>query len=255
MTHHSNWLFLRGLARDQRHWGKFGEIFSERIKGAKVFMLDLPGMGTERHRSAPLTIHETKNDLRNRWLHLQTQHEGAWNLLSLSLGGMVAMDWCSSHRYDFQKLVLLNTSAGRSLRKLPKRLKPGIWKDMLEVAVTKSTRNKEACILGINSNYGPHRNPELCEQWTQYSREAPNAPLNNLRQIVAGMNYNPPEKMHLQTLVVGSMADRMVDASCSWELAKKYDAQLVLHDTAGHDLPMDVPEWLVDHIELWLRGH
>ncbi|MEE2961879.1 MAG: alpha/beta hydrolase [Myxococcota bacterium] len=255
MTHHSNWLFLRGLARDKRHWGQFGEIFSERINGAKVFMLDLPGMGTERHRSAPLTISETKNDLRNRWRHLQTQHEGAWNLLSLSLGGMVAMEWCGSHPYDFQKLVLLNTSAGRSLWKLPKRLKPGVWKNIIEVAITKSPRSKEACILGINSNHGPQRNPELYEQWTQYSSEAPNSPVNNFRQIVAAMNYNPPEKIHPQTLVVGSMADRMVDVSCSWELAQRYDTQLVLHDTAGHDLPMDVPEWLVDHIELWLRGH
>ena len=50
-----NWLFLRGLARDARHWGPFPHIFEERVPEAKVFTLDLAGMGTERRRNAPIS--------------------------------------------------------------------------------------------------------------------------------------------------------------------------------------------------------
>mgnify|MGYP003949335389 CR=1 FL=1 len=44
-----NWLFLRGLTREQRHWGPFRDVFARDYPGAKVHCLDLPGTGTERH--------------------------------------------------------------------------------------------------------------------------------------------------------------------------------------------------------------
>ena len=65
-----NWLLLRGLARDKRHWGDFGSLFERRVQDSNVFMLDLPGMGTERHRDSPLSISGITDDLRHRWLQL-----------------------------------------------------------------------------------------------------------------------------------------------------------------------------------------
>jgi hypothetical protein len=37
-----NWLFLRGLSREQRDWGDFPETFERRV-GGRVYFLDLPG--------------------------------------------------------------------------------------------------------------------------------------------------------------------------------------------------------------------
>ena len=48
--------------------------------------------------------------------------------------------------------------------------------------------------------------------------------------------------------------DRLVDASCSRALARRYAASLVEHATAGHDLSTDEPEWLATQIATWRSG-
>ena len=51
-----NWLLLRGLAREQRHWGRFPALLSAKLPGDRVFCLDLPGTGTEHRRKSPASI-------------------------------------------------------------------------------------------------------------------------------------------------------------------------------------------------------
>ena len=103
----ARWLLLRGLAREQRHWGAFRAALAS--QGAEVQCLDLPGAGTENDRKSPASIRGITEDLRERWR--RTPREGAWGLCAVSLGGMVAMDWCGRHPDDFDALVLVNTSA------------------------------------------------------------------------------------------------------------------------------------------------
>src|SRR5438552_440235 len=94
------WLLLRGLAREQRHWGRFRPELSARLPpGAEIHCLDLPGTGTEHLRGSPANIAAIAEDVRERWLGLRG--EGPWGLLAVSLGGMVAMEWCAAHPADF----------------------------------------------------------------------------------------------------------------------------------------------------------
>jgi pimeloyl-ACP methyl ester carboxylesterase len=44
--------------------------------------------------------------------------------------------------------------------------------------------------------------------------------------------------------VIWSEKDRLVSSHCSQNIAKKFDASCFTHPTAGHDLPLDEPEWL-----------
>ena len=39
----TNWLLLRGLAREQRHWEDFPAILERTLPGTRVHRLDLPG--------------------------------------------------------------------------------------------------------------------------------------------------------------------------------------------------------------------
>ena len=87
-----NWLLLRGLARDQRHWMDFGKIFEERLSGSRVFMLDMPGMGDQNKRPSPLTIPGIVDDLRHRWKQLDYDFGGPWGILAVSLGGTAAAE-------------------------------------------------------------------------------------------------------------------------------------------------------------------
>ena len=95
------WLLLRGLARDARHWGDFPDILKNHLNNAEVFVLDLPGFGTESHRISPFTIRGITNDIRKRWAQLEKKHPGTWNILSISLGGMIALDWINRFSSDF----------------------------------------------------------------------------------------------------------------------------------------------------------
>ena len=90
-----DWLMLRGMAREQRHWGRFPEALRASLGGDRLHCLDLPGTGTEHARGTPASIRGIKDDVRARWLQLKAQQPGPWGLIAISLGGMVAMRWCA----------------------------------------------------------------------------------------------------------------------------------------------------------------
>ena len=50
-------------------------------------------------------------------------------------------------------------------------------------------------------------------------------------------------------LVLASKADRFTNYKCSERLAEKYNATLRLHEKAGHDLPLDDPQWIIDRVK------
>jgi len=72
----TNWLILRGLAREQRHWGPFVDIFEAKVPGSRVHTLDLPGVGTECQRDSPATVAGIVSDLRERLSPLREAYEG-----------------------------------------------------------------------------------------------------------------------------------------------------------------------------------
>ena len=52
-------------------------------------------------------------------------------------------------------------------------------------------------------------------------------------------------------LVVASQADRLVDYRCGLKLARAWSTDYLQHKSAGHDLPLDDPTWLVHVIKQW----
>ena len=73
---------------------------------------------------------------------------------------------------------------------------------------------------------------------------------NTLRQLVSAATIPMPkfsEKTHL--IVVRSLGDKLCRPECSERLARHYRATLQTHPTAGHDLPVDEPQWLVDRLK------
>src|SRR5262245_31258005 len=107
-----NFLLMRGLVREQRHWGSFPDLLRERWPKASLVFLDLPGTGTEHQRESPTTLAAITHDMRSRFREVRAAHEGPFTVLGVSLGGMVALDWCARWPSDFQRAVVINTSAG-----------------------------------------------------------------------------------------------------------------------------------------------
>ena len=249
--HHMHWLFLRGLAREQRHWGKFVEQFTQCFPDAKVSLLDLPGTGTERHRSPCYHMDAIVDDLRRRFLALSPQPPTA--LLGISLGGMVAMQWCARHPEDFQRLVLINSSAA-NLMPPWRRMQPRVMLDFLRLLRTQNSTERERIILNFSCNHALQADPSMLEHWAALHRQTP-IPLNHtIAQILAAIVFKAPKRLAMPILVATSQQDKLTHPNCSWALARRFDAELICHPSAGHDIPLDAPAWLINNIDQWLKA-
>src|SRR4051812_2208000 len=102
-------LILKGLARESRHWETFPEILQTAIPRSEVVVLDLPGIGTEAHRSSPDRMHEIVLDLRGRW-RAKSEVATQWGVIGVSLGGMVVLEWMHLFGEDFKWGVVINSS-------------------------------------------------------------------------------------------------------------------------------------------------
>ena len=108
------WVILRGLTRQIGHWRDFQPLLEKSSEG--VCALDLPGIGTEKNRSCPLTIKGNTEDLRERWLEDKNSKSetSEWGILGISMGGMIAMDWAHRYPHDFSRIVVINSSSSDS---------------------------------------------------------------------------------------------------------------------------------------------
>ncbi len=116
----STWIFLRGWAREARHWGDFPAQFSAVMPDAEIVELDPPGGGRFYAQRSLLTV-ESMVERAREWLRARST-PAPYHLLGLSLGGMVSLDWASRHPEEIAACVVLNTS----LRPLDRGCGP-IW--------------------------------------------------------------------------------------------------------------------------------
>jgi pimeloyl-ACP methyl ester carboxylesterase len=242
-----HWLLLRGLTRERRHWARFPSVFESRVRGSRTISVDLPGVGTEAGRDSPIAMSEIVDQVRSRW----PRNGEAWGLLGISLGGMAAADWVHRFPEDFARVVMINSSSGGlsppyhrlRFQNLPKLLKSVSSRDLV---------SRELGILALTtSTHGDNRT--LAEEWAGYLAEArPNGRVA-LAQIVAALRFRAPERLPIPALVLASKGDRFTDPSCSEKLARHWGAEIRLHPSAGHDLPLDDPEWVATQVANWVQ--
>jgi hypothetical protein len=48
------------------------------------------------------------------------------------------------------------------------------------------------------------------------------------------------------------MGDKLVNPHCSRTLAQQWQAPLRAHDSAGHDLTLDEPDWVAQQVRDWI---
>jgi pimeloyl-ACP methyl ester carboxylesterase len=245
-----HWLLLRGLAREQRHWGDFPLVFARALPHTTAHCLDLPGAGTEHRRRSPDTIATIADDVRTRWLALRHAHPGPWGLFGMSLGGMIAMDWCASHPADFARVVLASTSAG-DLSRPWRRFGLAILPRAVRVLAGRDAVRRERGILTMTTELVANADA-IAADWACYPDDRPMARTNVLRQLRAASVFRAPPRLDVPTLVMAGAGDRMTDPSCSRRLAARFGAPLVVHPAAGHELCLDAPTWVTGEIASWL---
>ena len=243
-----NFLLLRGWTREKRHWGNFPGILHHHLVGQndQIFALDLPGMGEFFHQPAKCSIHATTLQVRERWQVLAHQHPGDWVLISISLGGMVALDWGARWPQDWRQIYLINSSV--ALLSPPwRRLRPSAYSQLLQIILESQVSAREQRVLELMTNFH-QKTLAQAPNWARYACEHPVSLKNALIQLWAGIIFLPPKKLTVPLVVIASKEDRIVSYRCSQAIADKYHAAIYFHPSAGHDLPADDPEFLATTI-------
>ncbi len=256
MPKQRTWILLRGLMREQRHWGNFATILQSHLPDDKLYLHDFAGNGHRYKEKSAISIREMVEDIR---LSIEQQSiEKPVFILALSLGAMVAIEWMKRYPDECAGSVLISTSL-RGLNPFYQRLLPANYPVILKsLMLAKNIYHNESRILSMVSNTTASDNSkstDIIEAWVSYARQYPVSASNGLRQLIAAMRFNVPEQRPVTPmLLLTSMADQMVSPECSLTLAEHWQLPIEIHDTAGHDIPLDDEEWVCHKITLWLKA-
>ena len=261
------WILIRGLCREQQHWGDFPEMLTRQLRQRcashllaprPVLTLDLPGNGCLHDQESPATVPAMAEHLRQQvrqalaaqGMVLGGQHPVC--VLALSMGGMVALEWARRHPHEVEGLVLVNSSV-RGLSAFYRRLRPRQYFRILRLLMNPLDASRvESVILDMTSQQQlmPRDRESLLAKWLSIRQRHPVTRRNVWRQLWASARYRwrGAQPVHAECLVLGCLGDELVHPSCSSRLAQALDADHEWHPWAGHDLPLDDPNWLLDHL-------
>jgi pimeloyl-ACP methyl ester carboxylesterase len=246
MIKQKHFYLIRGLIREQRHWGHFVDLLQEAFPEAKITMFDIPGAGDYFQTSSPTSVHGMVEEMRKDYLKAKLEHEDN-HLIAVSLGGMISVEWMKSYPNDFNQSTLINTSLG-GISPLFSRLLPSALIYLLKVPFLKG-RQKESRILHLVTNNKDIFNDTL-ERWEKIQHERPVSIDNTLRQLFAGALYQLHHYVPtIPITILASTSDRMVSVKCSRQIAQLWQVPIFEHPTGGHDLTTDDPGWVVEQIK------
>ncbi|MDX1805292.1 MAG: alpha/beta hydrolase [Alcanivorax sp.] len=241
------WLLLRGLVREKRHWEDFPVRLQAALPQDRVILLDLPGNGELYQQDSPAHVEAMVASVRDQLRERGVQ--GPFHVVALSLGAMMAVQWLSQAPEDVAFAALINTSASR-FSPFWQRLRAANYGRLLRDAVfNRDPLRKELTILEITSNLNDEEFLQvLAEKWAGYARQYPVSLINSLRQLWAAARYRAPASLPEQVPVqiISAGGDRLVSPKCSQSLAKAWQLPIKVHPQAGHDLPLDAPQWLIN---------
>lgn len=241
------WVLLRGLGRDARHWGDLPERLRAAVAQgdcARVLTPDLAGNGSRAHEISPDTIEQATEDYR-RQLHSQG-FSPPYRLIGLSLGGMVAIDWLTRYPEEITQGYVINSSVG-TINRPWLRMRPSAVLRLL-ITPTRFVRARERKICQLTTQMQPDRN-QLAQQWYEWALVARPTADNLKRQTRAALSFHPKRPQAAERLhIMAGAKDRLVNPSASRQLAEAWQLTFSEHPHAGHDLPLDDPQWLIEQI-------
>lgn len=245
-------MLIRGLSRQQLHWGDFPEHLKA-LSGSDVLFEDLPGFGQRYQETSPSRIEDIAAEVAPSIFSKEHLHKGKINLVGISMGGMVALALANLYPEKVASLTLINASF-KPYAKFYQRLQPKAYAGFLRAWFNPVMRYSEREILRLSSNFRD-TDDHLLNQWLDFRRQQPPSRSAAVNQIIAASKFRfddskPVERM----LFIAAKKDRIVSYKCSENAAKALEAEYRCHLHAGHDLPLDAPKWLAEQIVQWCNS-
>jgi pimeloyl-ACP methyl ester carboxylesterase len=246
----TTWVLLRGLTREAGHWGEFAQRLADRLDPTdEVVALDLPGNGSRNAGNSPASVPAMaaacRQDLADRGL------APPYVFVGMSLGGMVALHGAYAFAEEVSGCILINSSL-RGHGAFWQRLRPRNYARLgrlLLLFLSPFERERQVLLM---TSADPQRHAEVARRWGTMAMQRPVSRSNALRQLAAAARYAPPAKPPaIPLLLLASAGDGLVSPHCSARLAAQWKLALRLHPNAGHDLPLDDPDWVVEKIVGW----
>ncbi len=248
MTDKPTWIWLRGLTREQRHWGA---ALTQAKAKHRILAIDLPGTGVFNHLTSPSRIDDIALFVRQQ--ALQSIYKPPYALLGVSMGAMVAYAWQQGFPSEICKLILINSSLG-SATPFYHRLRPQNY-PALAKAIFLSPAQREQVIYDLTCQPHQHRQ-EIVKHWQAIQKDSPVSLSTFFRQIWAAARYSPPLlPPNCDTEIWLSAKDSLVHPICSRQLAAAWRVPVHEQEHAAHDLPTDAPEWFVRQFECTQQNH
>ncbi len=243
----TTWVLLRGLTRERGHWGAFPAQLAAAL-GEDVVTLDLAGNG-ERHRErSPVRIDAMADDVDAAVRRLQLA--GPVCVLAMSLGAMVAVAWARIASVPIARLVLISTSL-RPYAPVHWRMRPSVAARLSWHLLRGSPCALEHAVYACTS---AGADPSVVASWLALRQRHPVSRANALRQVLAAARFSATAAPRVPTLLLAGRGDRLVDPRCSERIAAAWRCPLAMHPTAGHDVPLDDPDWVIQEVQRWIEA-
>ncbi len=251
MAQKINWILLRGLTRESGHWGAFVAQFAAALPHARVLALDLPGNGALHRQTSPTRVSDMVEQARAQLAGQAIAPP--YHVLAMSLGAMVAVAWSHAHPQELAAQVLINTSL-RPFNPFYQRLRPANYATVLRLGLLGATACEwERNVLRLTSH---HASEAVLAEWIALRLKHPVTRANALRQLLAAASFRAAQTCPpTPTLLLASRQDHLVSVACSKAIARRWQCELRLHPTAGHDLPLDDGPWVAQQVRQWCEEY
>ncbi len=236
-------VLIRGLLRDARHWGDFPDLLRHRFPNAEIITPDIPGSGIYYQQTSPNSIQAMTDALRQ-----QVPADKSAHLIAISMGGMIAIDWMLRYPSEIASSVLINTSI-RPLSPFYQRLRWQIYPEIIKLLFQRGEK-REQSILRLTSNEY-RQDKAILQRWIDWQKQQPVSDKSAINQLHAAARFSVTPVPQQPVLLLGSIQDRLVSHQCSRKIQQHWKTAAYWHHQAGHDLPLDDPNWVVDSITRW----
>lgn len=240
-----NWILLRGLARGAGHWGSFAAEIKKHFPQDRFEFLDLPGNGVRHRELSPVKISDYVKDLR---AHSEFVKKGEpFNILSVSLGSMITVEWMREYPHEVKNAILMCTSSAGFSPFYQRFQLVNYVKASRLLFVQRDEVEWEKTILEMVTNSHERREDEILSL-VEYTKAHPMRIQNVLRQLLAASQYSFPKAAPGAVKLLGSYGDRLVSPECTLNIAHRWGLKPSMHPWAGHDIPIDDPRWVIEHL-------